>query len=393
MKPRIVAFTKDWGDVPTCTTHILRRLARELPVLWVESIGTRKPQLTSAGDWARLRGKLRRALGRARRPESNLRVLTPPLIPQARSVASRALNRRLFRWLAGRELRQMGGGPLEYWCFVPNAVDLLPVGGRAPAPGGGGAAASLVVYYCVDDWSAFHNLDGAWLAAKEAELLPRADVVFTPARPLEEKCRRAAGGRVHYAPHGVDYEAFARALAAETEIPADARALPKPIVGFYGNLHPWVDFGLIGRLAQRRPGWTFLLIGTVFGDAAQAARRPNVHFLGRREHRDLPAYCKAFDAAMIPYDTRQARMQSVNPVKTKELLAAGVPVAAADLPELRGYGADVMLCRTEEDWLAALERQIARRDRAEISRRMAGEDWSAKVAALRRAVEEARARR
>ena len=445
--PRIVAFTKDWNDVPTCTTHVLRGMGRSLPVLWIESIGTRKPNLASPGDLSRVWRKLRSVATRAELKENNLRVLAPVLIPKTESAAGRFINRCLMRWMIRRELHRMGGeGRVEYWCFVPNAVDLLPgvrcqpsgrfpdagyrmeqsqaksasgirhpasgfseevsgvrcqkdgdrcVSGRAlnertvvvhrspPATG----HSPLVVYYCVDDWSQFHNLDGAWLARKEEEILKRADVVFTPARHLEEKCRRAAGGRVHYMPHGVEHAAFARALSAETVAPADVAGLRRPVIGFYGNLHPWVDFGLVGALARRRPQWSFVLIGEVFCDVSPAAAPGNVHFLGRREHGVLPDYCKAFDAAMIPYDMKQARMASVNPVKTKELLAAGVPIAAADVPELRGYGEDVLICRGVDEWEAALAKQIARADRREISARVAGEDWTEKIAAMRRIVE------
>lgn len=387
--PRIIAFTKDWNDVPTCTTHVLRCMARSMPVLWIESIGTRRPNLASGKDLARVWRKLRRAMAPAEIKENNLRVLTPALIPKTGSAAGRLANRWVMRRLIGRELRRMGEGPAEYWCFVPNAVDLLPKPGSQGSVFGVQVGCPRVIYYCVDDWSAFHNLDGAWLAAKEAEMLKRADVVFTPARHLEEKCRRIAGNRVHYVPHGVEFDVFARALAPETRAPEDAIGLRRPRIGFYGNLHPWVDFALLGELARRKPEWSFILIGTVFCEVSMLEKLPNVHFLGRREHAELPAYCSAFDAAIIPYDMKQPRMESVNPVKTKELLAAGVPIVAADVPELRGYGDDVTICRGADEWIAALTKQIARRDRAEISRRVAGEDWAKKVAALRRIVESA----
>lgn len=392
---RIVAFTKDWDDVPTCTTHVLREMAKTMPVLWIESIGTRKPSLAAGKDLRRIARRLKRALAGAVSKENGLRVLSPFAIPKTESAWGRRLNRFLMGCQIGRELKRMGTGPVEYWCFVPNAVDLLPAE-RAAADSGSRpcSARPRVIYYCVDDWSKFHNLDGAWLAAKEEMLLRRADVVFAPSRFLEAKCRRLTGGRVHYVPHGVEFGAFSRALGPATAVPADIAALPKPVVGFYGNLHPWVDFGLVGRLAKMRPQWSFVLIGEVFCDVSEISALPNICLPGRREHATLPEYCKAFDAAIIPYDMKQARMESVNPVKTKELLAAGVPVAAADVPELRGYGDDVIICRTDDDWISALEKQVSRRDRAEISERMATEDWSRKVETMRAVVsgtEESRA--
>jgi len=141
---RIVAFTKDWDDVPTCTTHVLREMARTMPVLWIESIGTRKPTLAGGKDLRRAWRKLRRAVAGAVRKENSLRVLSPLVIPKTESGVGRWLNRRLMRWQIARELRDMGGpstglgagGPVEYWCFVPNAVDLLPECGTRNAERG-----------------------------------------------------------------------------------------------------------------------------------------------------------------------------------------------------------------------------------------------------------------
>jgi hypothetical protein len=194
---------------------------------------------------------------------------------------------------------------------------------------------------------------------------------------------------VHYAPHGVSYELFSQALRPDMVVPPDLAALPEPRIGFYGNVYPWIDFDLVERLARARPPWHFVLIGGIFCDVGRLQALPNVHFLGRREHGALPAYCKGFSAAMIPYDLRDPRMESVNPVKTRELLAAGVPVVAADVPELRGMEPDVLLARDVGQWLAGLERQMARADRPAISARMAGADWSAKVAWLRSVVDRA----
>jgi glycosyltransferase involved in cell wall biosynthesis len=402
---RIVAFTKDWSDVPTCTTHVLRGMSAERWVLWINSIGMRRPSLARSSDIKRLRRRVVDGFGRAKHVGGLLRVLSPLAVPGARSGPGRWLNRLILRNLIARELADMGRGPVEYWCFLPNAVDLLP--GRSKAEG----RASKVVYYCVDDWSEFTQYDTAWLAQKERQMLARADVVFTPSRYLQEKCEktlralRESGGErqsadyrlqtadhrlqtaVYYTPHGVEYAKFAAATGDAVSVPQDMAGLPRPVVGFYGNLYPWIDFGLIEGLARARPQMSFVLIGQVYCDVSALQRCANVHVLGRREHAVLPAYCKAFDAAMIPYRIDDPRMQSVNPVKAKELLAAGVPVVSADIPEMRGYGGDVLLCHAQDEWLAALDRQVARKDRAAISERVTCEDWAEKVRQLRQIVD------
>ncbi|NQT94088.1 MAG: glycosyltransferase [Lentisphaerae bacterium] len=389
-EPRIVAFAKDWEDVPTCITHVFRGMGRTIPLLWLDSIGTRKPNLGFSRDTGRILRRLQGVFKRAERKENMLRVLSPVLIPQARSPFSARVNRFLFEAQVGRELADMGKGPIEYWCSVPNAVDLVGAKGRGQRAEGGGQRA-LVVYYCVDDWGKFANLDGGWLNEKEGELLARADIVFTPARYLKDKCEERAPvpppGGIHYVPHGVEFDKFAAALDETLPVPPDIALLPRPVIGFYGNVYPWIDFGLVKGLAEQRPEWSFVMIGHPYCDISGLASVSNIHFLGRREHSELPAYCRGFDAAMIPYDLADTRMESVNPVKTRELLAAGVPVVASDIPELRAFGEDVKLCRSLDEWIPALEHQVARRDRAEISGKMASEDWKHKITQIREKVD------
>ena len=418
----IIAFTKDWNDVPTCTTHVLREMARTRPVLWVNSIGTRKPQLAQPGHLGRVVQRVLQGFRPAVYKENNLRVLSPLLVPKAQSRFAVQLNRCLMAAYIRRERKRWGDDEsLEYWCFIPNAVDLLPHKAtchgsvprdtRHPTPD----TRHLVAYYCVDDWSKFHNLDCEWLRAKEQELLQRADAVFTPARYLAEKCRRiimstrdaadtaAATGReeecdsscsselaarIYHVPHGVEYAKFRAALSADTLVPAEIDDLPAPVIGFYGNIYPWIDFDLVSALALRKKDWSFVLIGQEFCDVSVLKVLPNVHFPGRREHSELPACCAGFSAAMIPYDVKNPRMESVNPVKTRELLAAGVPVVGADIPELHGFGDRVRVCRTVDEWVSALEQQVVRTDRDAISRSVADDDWSSRVRSIREIVDQ-----
>jgi glycosyltransferase involved in cell wall biosynthesis len=429
----IIAFAKDWDDVPTSISHVLKEMGKTRPVLWVNSIGTRKPGVARPRDVARLLRRIRSGWGPAETMENQLSVLAPMLIPKAESRIGQWINRKIFQGLIDRELRRRGSPCPEYWCSVPNAVDLLPEEGRVsgvppslPEPqapelrracrcqvsgksdqdresrienSASSSPASafriphsafpLVVYLCVDDWSRFEGLDGEWLAKKETALLRRADVVFTASRYLEKKCRAVAGERVRYLAHGVEHAKFARALDSDLPLPDDIAGLRRPIVGFYGTLARWIDFDLTEQLARTLKDWSFVFIGPEHCEAPGLRQLPNVKFLGRREHATLPAYCRGFAAGIIPYDMRNPRMESVNPVKTKELLAAGVPLVASALPELQGYGEDVLTCGSLDEWVSALERQARRTDRAAISARMRGEDWSLKVAEMRRVVDAA----
>jgi hypothetical protein len=45
-KADMVAFGEDWGRHPSSTQHLIKRIGVDRQVLWVNSIGMRRPQLT-----------------------------------------------------------------------------------------------------------------------------------------------------------------------------------------------------------------------------------------------------------------------------------------------------------------------------------------------------------
>ena len=57
MATPIIAFSKDWHEDPTSNHHVLRELAKTRRVLWLNSLSTRKPDLTSARDLGKKIGR------------------------------------------------------------------------------------------------------------------------------------------------------------------------------------------------------------------------------------------------------------------------------------------------------------------------------------------------
>ena len=352
-----------------------------MPVLWINSIGMRRPQLGQGRDVRRILARVGVGLRHAEVKENLIRVLSPVVIPKATSAFSQRINRFLMGNLVRREIDTLSKADIEAWLFVPNSVDYLGVLGE-----------SKIIYYCVDDWTLFPNLDGEWISQCEKRLLQVADVVFATSRFLERKCRGIAGDRVHYLPHGVNYSRFATALDQATIPPNDITRIPVPRIGYYGNIREWLDFQLLNQLASSRPNWNFVMIGPISCDISGVSCLPNVHFLGRREPEQLPAYCRAFDVAMIPYRADDSRMEAINPVKLRELLAAGVPVVASPLPEVQGVSDSVVVAKTAADFIRAIEQFLVaitvRPDfRNNISLSQKDHDWTARVREIRRIVD------
>ena len=185
----------------------------------------------------------------------------------------------------------------------------------------------------------------------------------------------------------MNHELFATTLAIPRDrTPTDIRDIPGPVLGFYGELNDWIDVRMIAEAARKRPAWSFVLIGRVAGELGTIdylKQIPNVHLLGRKEYRDLPAYCAAFDAALIPMKINDLTI-CVNPLKLREYLAAGIPVIAAPLPEIKPYADLVKFAVTADELIAAFEAIAAapgdKKLMAEaLSRRVMLESWDSKV--------------
>jgi glycosyltransferase involved in cell wall biosynthesis len=154
------------------------------------------------------------------------------------------------------------------------------------------------------------------------------------------------------------------------------------VLGFYGTIQDWVDLKLIAYLAERHPEWSFAMIGKTSVDTESFSKHPNVHFLGRKAHSTLPAYCKGFAVGLIPYILNE-RIMHVNPIKLREYLSAGLPVVSTAVPEVANYGEFCDLAADYEEFEHSVE--IALRDdtserRQQRSDAMRAETWERKVA-------------
>src|SRR5262249_58369198 len=118
----------------------------------------------------------------------------------------------------------------------------------------------------------------------------------------------------------------------------DLEALARPIVGYLGGLHQWVDQELIVGVASRMPDVTFALVGPAQTDVSALERCTNVRLFGQRSHETVPAYVKGFDVGIVPYRIAEYTL-NVYPTKLNEYLVMGIPVVATDLPEIRRFNA------------------------------------------------------
>jgi glycosyltransferase involved in cell wall biosynthesis len=365
----ILCFSHDWTGDPLSKTHLMRLLARENRILWVNSIGYRAPTVSKA-DLSRAFKKLAAAAQPIREPEPNIFVLNPLAIPAYGFSSIRALNRHLLRWQVCRAMRRLGFRRPINWVFNPAAAVIAGTLGE-----------EQLIYHCVDEYTAFSGVPSQGLAELEQGLLRRSDLVIVSAERLFQSKVRF-NPRTVLVRHGVDHGHFSRALDPQTCVPEEIARLPRPVIGFFGLIADWVDVGLIAHVARRFATGSLVLLGKATTDTAALAALPNVHLLGRKPYADLPAYCKGFDTALNPFRVNELTLNA-NPLKVREYLAAGLPVVSTPIPEVEVLGQ----CRIGGDPEAfCREVEAALRDpgpRAERSAAIAPESWEARLDEIR----------
>jgi glycosyltransferase involved in cell wall biosynthesis len=370
----------DWDtELPTNQHHLMSRLAADNRVLFIESLGLRRPQLAGR-DLKRIVKRLRRGLAPARPAPPGLHLLSPLVLPLHANAVVRALNARLLPALVRRSIKHLNFRDPILWAYVPQAEALLD----ALQP-------SLVVYHCVDDIAAQPGVDAESFRAAEERFAARADLVLASAPALAARMR-ALNDNVLDAPNVADTAAFATALQPGTVDPAIA-ALPHPRIVFTGAVVATkLDVALIVDLARARPDWSFALVGpTGMGDPSTdvSALRdaPNIHLLGGRHHTALPDVLRGADAGIIPYASNQLTA-SIFPMKVYEYLAAGLPVVATELPALAGVE-EIATAPDAPSFAAALDTALAHisdAERAARSQAAAAHSWDTRLAQIAAAI-------
>lgn len=375
----ILYFGNDWhAENRTSSHHVAVRLAREVPVLYISSPGMRAPS-ASGRDLRRMVRKLLASLKPPTRIEGNLWHCTVPQLPFRRIPGVDVLNRWFGRWAVRRAARKAGIRRCISWFVVPHPGFLA-----------GRLGEDLCVYYCIDDYAAHPGVDATLIGQRDEALSRRADLVFV-APPTLLAAKQALNANVIPAPHGVDVELFARAAAGETQVPEPARALPRPVIGYFGSLHAWIDFELIGFLARQRPQWAFLLVGHEAVDVGDLHQMANVHFVGAKPYAELPNWAKAFDVAIIPYLLNR-QVMNANPLKLREYLATGKPVVSVRNAEIEKFAHVVRIADDGPSFLAAIEAAIADASSTACAARMAAvadQSWDRRVDTVLARVREA----
>lgn len=233
-------------------------------------------------------------------------------------------------------------------------------------------------YDCMDHHQAFFEEAEVGMAESELSLVKAADFVVTSSIYLRDKFSPVRD--VTLIPNGCEYELFSHVA------PPPGGSIP--VAGYVGAIAKWFDISLLVELAQKLPGWMFVLVGSTAGCRMWKAKRlPNIRIIGEVPYADIPVHLSRFDVCMIPFRLTELT-KATNPVKMYEYLAAGRPVVSTPIPEVELLSDKVKIAVNAHEFVAKLQESLhVQRSVSEGWRRWAAEqDWSLRAAAFEQAM-------
>ncbi|MEN6461045.1 MAG: glycosyltransferase [Syntrophomonas sp.] len=210
---------------------------------------------------------------------------------------------------------------------------------------------SLVVFDSVDEPSEeFASWRHFYYQAVE-----QADIVLASSDKLYQMAS-AINPDTYLITNGCDYKYFSQAVAKNLAIPEEIKNIPRPIIGFIGAVASWCNFNLIKKVAEQFPQYSVVMIGPLY-NIKNVPQSENLYWLGNKSYDQLASYAQEFSVGIIPF-RKSSMIESVNPIKMWEYLAAGLPVVATDIPEAKKYPGIVISSENDEQFLEGIRCSI-----------------------------------
>jgi glycosyltransferase involved in cell wall biosynthesis len=228
-----------------------------------------------------------------------------------------------------------------------------------------------VIYYAYDA----HRLAPGWTDDNERfeeDLVARADLIIAFSQGMLDHMPETARAAGRVLPTGVDAALFR--AAPDMPPPPDLACIPKPRIGYAGRINQKLDFALVRKIADLKPGWHWVFTGSVGASAdgrfaadagaeslwLQCRDLPNVHVLEQKPHDEVPRILQHMDVNVMCYRTSaEGWWSEIFPLKMLEYLAIGRPVVSTPVKSVVPFAANVAIASTPGQWIEAIEHALA----------------------------------
>ncbi len=316
----------DWDFIWQGHQEIMSTLAKNgNRVLFIENTGVRMPGIR---DLSRIKKRIKNfflGVNGIREESDNLFIFSPLVLPFPYLKIAKWINHHIVLSVIEKWVKIMSFHNTVSWVFLPTplSLDILD-----------NLGSKLVIYYCIDNFRV-SSVAASKIKKSEITLLKTADMVFVTSKELYDYCS-IYNHKVSFFPFAVNFRKFENARLGENVIPSKLSDIKKPIVGYIGGIHKWIDLNLVKEIALKNPEYSLVMVGPLQADVSFLKEFKNIHFLGKIEHNQIPYFIRNFDACIIPYLVTDYT-RNVYPTKLNEYLAMGKPVISTDIPEVANF--------------------------------------------------------
>ena len=186
-------------------------------------------------------------------------------------------------------------------------------------------------------------------------------VVVTADKLKEDILKKRGNQKLVFACNGVDYEHYQNIDKDYKFDEAFANILKtnKPIIGYYGAFASWFDYNMVKKLAEKRPEYNIVLIGTKYDDTLEKSNLEeleNVHFLGTKDYKILKNYASKFNVCTVPFLINDIT-KATSPLKIFEYMALGKPIVTTAMDECKKYKS-VFIANNSEEFIELIDKAI-----------------------------------
>jgi glycosyltransferase involved in cell wall biosynthesis len=222
----------------------------------------------------------------------------------------------------------------------------------------------------------------------EPQLIKKADIVVANSTYYATYCSQY-NSNSHYIGQGCDLKLFD--ASKKQTVPEEMKKFSAPVIGYTGYLDSVrLDENILTLIAKAHPEWNIVLVGPQddFFEKSKLHQMANVHFLGRKNLQELPAYVSAFDVCINPQLQNQITKGNY-PLKIDEYLAIGKPVVATRTKAMKLFEGHTYLADKPEEYIALIEKalkennEVKKNERVDFAR---SHSWENSMAELYKAM-------
>jgi glycosyltransferase involved in cell wall biosynthesis len=281
----------------------------------------------------------------------NLYIVVVPPLPSIHFLAEGSLYRKLLtlseRTIAKRLQRIIRSKGISEFTFINSFVFHYPNLAHYIKP-------ALSIYHCVDPVITPYDIKHGLVSEKL--VIEKSDIVVCTSKKLFDD-KQQVHPKTYFIPNAADINHSIKATDSSMQVHHSLLNIPKPIIGYFGNIERRINYGLLEEVAASNRDKSFVFAGPVEKHLVPESffSIPNVHFTGRVAYNEMPSVIKAFDVALIPF-RKTNESQTVFPLKLFEYLGAAKPVVATDFnPDLEQFTEDlVAYCGTAKEFSDAI---------------------------------------